>query len=187
MNLTVITPPAEEPVSLAAAKDFLRLGHAGEDGLVAALISSARVRVEQASGLALISRTLRRVWRRWPAEISGLGVTLAPGASGELRSVRIVDGAEVYTDHTGRFQIDCGRLCLRAWSMVPAVPEGGRVEVEFVAGFGDAADVPEDLILAVKRLVADAYNKRAEIGHNTDERLPDDVQAILDARRGVRL
>ena len=38
-NLTVITPPAGAALSLAAAKEYLRIGHDGEDGLVAALIS----------------------------------------------------------------------------------------------------------------------------------------------------
>jgi uncharacterized phiE125 gp8 family phage protein len=45
-NLTVISPPAGEAVSLSQAKAFLRIGHDGEDALVSDLIGQATVRVE---------------------------------------------------------------------------------------------------------------------------------------------
>lgn len=60
-KLTVITPPAEEPVSLASAKDFLRVGHDGEDALIERLIQSARARIEEATGLALVTQQVRFV------------------------------------------------------------------------------------------------------------------------------
>ena len=50
MTLTVLTPPGEEALPLAEAKAFLRIGHDGEDALVAA---SAEV-----SALALAEATL---------------------------------------------------------------------------------------------------------------------------------
>ena len=52
-NLTVIAPPAETAVPVSKAKAFLRIGHEGEDELVADLIARATARVEQAAGLAL--------------------------------------------------------------------------------------------------------------------------------------
>ena len=53
-DLTVITPPAEEPLTLAAAKDFLRLGTNAEDALVGELIKAGRAQVEASTGLALV-------------------------------------------------------------------------------------------------------------------------------------
>ncbi len=188
MTLTVISPPAGEALSLAAAKEYLRIGHDGEDGLVADLVRSAQARIEQASGLALVTRTLRRVWTQWPTGIAGRGVLITPGPVTALLSVNVVDADEVYSDHSGRFRLACGRVCLRAWSMVPAVPEGGRVEVDFETGFGAPGAVPEDLVLAVKRTLAEAYAHRGLPGGSVPEGgLPEDVQSILDARRGVRL
>lgn len=49
-------------MTLAAAKDFLRIGHEGEDELVVRLLQSARARIEQAAGLALVEQTLRVEW-----------------------------------------------------------------------------------------------------------------------------
>ncbi len=188
-NLTVITPPDGEPVSLASAKAFLRIGHDGEDTLVSDLIKRARVRLEQAGGLVLVRQTLRASWSQWPAGIAGRGARLPRTPATELLSVKVIDAEGVETDQTVRFRLDCGRACLRPWSMVPAIPEGGRVEVEFEAGFGAATDVPEDLQEAILRLVGAMYAARVPSSFDFEAggALPEDVQAILDARRGVRL
>ena len=76
----------------------------------------------------------------------------------------------------------CGRLELRPWNALPLVPEGGRIEAVFDAGYGAAAEVPEDLVLALKLLVLEAY-RRGAAGSD----LPDEVNQIVSARRGVRL
>ena len=188
-NLTVISPPGAEPVSLASAKAFLRIGHEGEDGLVADLIASARARVEQASGLALVSRHVQASWARWPAGIAGRGVRLPIGPVTALVSVRVVDADGAAEDHTGRFRLECGRACLRPWSMVPAVPDGGRIEIVFEAGFGDAAAVPEDLREAVLLTARETYEARDLGARRTRDEgpLPERAEAILQARRGVRL
>lgn len=179
-DLTVITPPAGEPVSLDAAKEFLRLGTDAEDGLVARLIASARAQIEAASGLALVSRTLRRTWTRWPLAIVAAGVRLRPGPAVALVSVERVDATGESEIFTSRFEISAGKLRLKAGQALPGIAAGGRVEVTFQAGFGTPADVPEDLQHAVKLYVQAAYLRGSE---RPLSGLPEDVQAILDARR----
>ena len=79
MTLTVITPPDGEALSLDAAKDYLRIGTDGEDALVTALIAAARARLEAASGLALVTRTLKQGWECWPGDVTRRGAWLGAG------------------------------------------------------------------------------------------------------------
>ena len=60
------------------------------------------------------------------------------------------------------------------------------MEVRFVAGFGAASAVPDDLVLAVKRLAQEAYQSR-EFSNGRDVGVPRDVEALLAAYREIRL
>ncbi|MBY9067284.1 hypothetical protein K1X12_10260 [Hyphomonas sp. WL0036] len=179
-ELTVITPPAGEALSLQAAKEMLRLGTDGEDALVARLIASARAQIEVASGLALVSRTLKRTWTRWPVAVAHGGAALRPGPVTALVSVTRIDGAGTEEDLSARFEVCGGKLRLKAGWAMPGIAAGGRVEVVFVAGFGAAEAVPEDLVHALKLWVQAAYLRGAE---NPPVGIPEDVQRILDAHR----
>ena len=179
-ELTVMTPPAGEALSLQAAKDYLRLGTDAEDALVAGLIASARAQIEAVSGLALVSRTLKRTYTHWPWALACGGARLRPGPATALVAVtRLADG-QAPEALTERFELAGGKMRLKAGVALPAIAPGGRAEVTFEAGFGAPEDVPEDLQHAVKLWVQAAYlrgGERAMTG------VPGDVQAILDPRR----
>src|SRR5437588_11103900 len=66
MGITVITPPATEPVSLADAKAHLRVDTPDDDQLIQGYISTARMRVESATFLHLITQTLQLTQDRFP-------------------------------------------------------------------------------------------------------------------------
>jgi len=86
MPLTVITPPASEPVGLDYAKTFLRVDTDAEDSLIGDMIVSARLRVEALTGHALISR---RVVQTYPENAPDtLVLPLQPDAL--VHEVRIV-------------------------------------------------------------------------------------------------
>jgi hypothetical protein len=59
-RVTVITPPAEEPISLADAKDYLRIDQSvtADDAVISAMISAARRYAEHWLGRVLITQTL---------------------------------------------------------------------------------------------------------------------------------
>jgi len=187
-QLTVLTPPAEAPLSLDAVKAFLRIGDTADDALLMDLLQSARERLEQVAGLALVQQTVRVVWRRWPASIRGRGVRLPIGPVTHVEAVRLVDDDDVAIDYRERFQLACERLCLRPWSPLPPVYDRQRIEVDLAVGFGRASDIPEDLQEALLRLIAAIYSARAPgLFEVETDALPSGVQAILDARKEVRL
>ena len=66
MIVTTLAPPAAEPVGLAEAKDYLRIAGDGQDELVAGLIGAARSRIEELTGVMMITRSLRLSMDWWP-------------------------------------------------------------------------------------------------------------------------
>jgi hypothetical protein len=60
--------PAVEPVTLAAAKNYLRVdvGFTQDDGLIGTLISSAREHIERVTGRCIARRTMRQVLDSMP-------------------------------------------------------------------------------------------------------------------------
>jgi len=182
MNITTLAPPAAEPLGLAEAKGYLRIAYDGEDDLVTSLIAGARARVEQEVAIALISRTLRVTLDRWPTgavEMRTTRLPVRPAAS--LVAVRVKDAAGVSEDVTDRFALETGRSARLVWVNGrfpwPGARAGG-VEIDYVAGFGAAADdVSDALKLAVKRLVAFGYHTRD--ADTLSGKLPDDVMTLL--------
>lgn len=188
-QLTVIVPPGEPAVSLVSAKDYLRIGHTGEDDLIIELVEAATKRLEQIAGLALVRQTLQLTWYRWPAAMAGRGSRFPVSSISGLNSVIVHSEDSAETDITDRFQVECGRLRLRPWSMLPGLIAGERIEIRFEAGFGAADQIPEDLKEAVMRLVASIYTARSDAGTSAASKIgvPREVQAILNARKEVRL
>lgn len=165
MTMTLVTPPAAEPVTLAEMKDYLRLSSTSEDDLISGLLASARETVERSTGTALITQTWRLYCDKWPA--SGL-VRIARYPVAQIESVTAYDpegdatvlaADDIFLDATTR----PARLYLSA-TAVALRPLNG-LEIDFIAGFGDAgADVPDGLKHAIKVLVAHWYEFRGAAG-----------------------
>jgi uncharacterized phiE125 gp8 family phage protein len=152
MNLRLITPPAAEPVEVAAAKTFLRVDVATDDALITSLLKSARQKVEELSRRALITQTWEQVENRWPANMI-LKIYRPPLQS--VTSVTLYDyynAASAWTDYQVDANSEPGHVIFRSVPGISLLDTGGIV-VQFKAGYGDtAADVPErfkELILAL--------------------------------------
>ena len=63
MNLTLITPPAVEPVTLAEAKEHLRVVSDDEDTMIEGLIVAARQMVESGESWSLDRSLITTTWR----------------------------------------------------------------------------------------------------------------------------
>ena len=191
MNLSVLTPPAVEPVGLDAARDFLRIDYTGEDDLVSALIAGARARLEAETGLALITRKVRLCLDDWPSpSLESLVHTLPVGPVSGLDRLAVWTADAGFTDQTVDVRLEPGRparLVLEGahW---PWPERGvGGIEIDLTIGFGGVGDVPADLILALKSLIAHGYEHRTGEDWRAHRALPDLVEEMISPWRRVRL
>lgn len=179
--------PAAEPLTRAEAKAFLRIDHDAEDALLDALIPAARRLVEAASGRILVDQEFALSRDAWPA--SGvIALPVAPVSA--LLSATVTDaaGAEV--------AVPDGALTLKGErapalihvdrARVPAPgPRHDGIRIAIRAGYGAAADVPADLLQAVRLAMAHFYELRDGAGAATE--LPAAVMALIAPYRVVRL
>jgi uncharacterized phiE125 gp8 family phage protein len=156
MPAVLLTPPEAEPISLADAKAYLRLEHDAEDGLVTTLIAAAARQVEKMTRRVLVAQ-------RWRLDVAlpedGGFVALRPRPVREVEAVRLArsDGTlQTLDPEAWRFDWAGERL-----SFATRPVGGRRVEIDLAVGYGAPEDVPEPLRLAVRRLVADAFERRS--------------------------
>lgn len=175
MSLTLITPPTEEPVSLAAFKEHIKVDGADEDAGLAGFLLAARRTIEARYNLALIAQGWRLTLDAAPAEVA---LPLSPVLS--IDAVGIVRGGVTETLPSSAYEAVTGarpQVRLKAsW------PDAGLV-IAFTAGWASAAALPEELKLAVKTLAAHFHERReGEAGDGAPGAL-----RILSAYRQVRL
>ena len=90
MSITDINAPPVEPVTLAAAKEFLRVDHDHEDSLIIDLIKTARERVEVMAHASLITR--RRAFSS--ARLCTGTIFLNHSPVRHVHKVSLIDGAD---------------------------------------------------------------------------------------------
>ncbi|MEN9874689.1 MAG: hypothetical protein RL186_1586 [Pseudomonadota bacterium] len=162
MSLETLVPPALEPITLAAARAFLRIGSDGDDSVLTSLLIGAREALEARTGKALVTRTLRQ--RFFGAGLdprtANLPNVLVParGPASALVAVRTIaaDGSEAAAP-TGLVRLLDGRFVLN-----PSVsPAHIGLSIDYQAGYGPSANaVPEAFKLSILDAVADALVRR---------------------------
>ncbi|WP_316014563.1 head-tail connector protein [Roseobacter sp. HKCCA0434] len=182
MILTERTGPGALPVALGDFSDHLRMGtgfadDGAEDAALEMYLRAATAAVEARIGKALITRALRLELTDWRGSH---GLAIAPLAG--VEAVRVIDAGGTAREMSGwRVVRDAHRPMVEA---ALSVPTGGRVEIDFTAGYGaEPADVPADLRQAVLLLAASYYENRS----GSEAHWPFGVLALLDAHRPVRL
>lgn len=196
-GLTLVTPPAEEPVSLAELKDWLRQEGSGDNPLIAALGVAARRACEQLLGRQLVTATWRLTLPGFPWP-GGWAHLAAPLIHPDPHTIRLPKAplqsvtSVQYYDMANALQAlastvydvdaaqDPGRITLgqaQVWPVTRLRPDA--VRVTFVAGHGAAAAVPETTKLAIKMLAAFWYEHRGESAEARP--VPQAVRALLDS------
>ncbi len=179
--------PALEPLSLVEAKLWLKADGAEDDDLIRALIVAARLMVEAEIGQVLLAQNWRLIGDTWP-EGEVIPLRLGP--------VMAVVGARVFNAEGLATPVPVTNFALLQREQGPALrplhfPAPGRghggIEIDLRLGYGEIpACVPENLRLAVRRLVALWYDNRGK-GADPDQGLPPQIRALLRPFRRIRL
>jgi len=222
MAIQLRTPPNSEPVSLAEGKEYLRLTDTDNDALVDAILQAVRERAEEWLSRALVTQT----WVLWQDRIAGRGWTdflddawtdrprSVPEIPGRALSlprpplvsvnfIKTYDKANIGTVFdAANYFVDTvsapGRIVLNEGAVWPTgLRPANAVEIEFVAGYGAASDVPgpirQGILLWTKLLFADK-SKLFEADESTPALLemnrlpiPPQVQTMWQPYRRVQL
>jgi uncharacterized phiE125 gp8 family phage protein len=188
MALIPLLRPAAEPVTLADLKAWIRLDGSDEDDVLAALLATARLAVEEAAGGRLVTQDWRLVLDAWPPD-GVLTLPLAPVQA--VTAVRVRDaagGAMVLPASAWLLDAasDPPRLVLVGSPQVPGRRLGG-IEVDVTAGYGPPAAVPEPLRMAVRLTAARLFEHRGDGRDETGAAVPPAAVALIAPFRRVRL
>lgn len=192
MSAALLAPPALEPVSLTEAKAHLRLPPetSPEDDLLAALVSAARLHVERATKLVLITQSWRLYLDAWPTD-GVLALRLNPVLSVDAITVYGADGAPELLP-TGAYSVDTasrpGRVAVAPGTLAPGRTLNG-IEVDLTAGFGPSGvTVPQPLRLAILMLATRWYEGRdGRFSDSVPGDIADAFEALIAPYRVVRL
>ncbi|MGB5949464.1 MAG: head-tail connector protein [Parvibaculum sp.] len=189
MTLMLIAGPAEEPVTLAEARSFLRLDGVEENALVTALITAARSTLEAETRRAFVTQGWRLVLDAWPGR--DISLPLAPVAA--VDAVHVDAGEGTVTLDPTLFDMDLGaeppRMAARSDARLPRPAAGiGGIEIDFTAGYGTGAEVPESLRQATLMLVAHWFEARGPVAFGSSAAdIPLTVAALVAPYRRLKL
>ena len=170
MKLTVVTPPAEEPISIEEAKKFCRmhLDITDDDELVESLITAARELLESRLARRFVEATLRET-RTVPSD--GI-IKLLRAPVAEIISVE-VDGEPLDEPPP-----------LQGEATIEITPPGATVVIEYKAGYGPSSDqVPDAAKTIIKMLVAHWYTRRTPTSRDAQNSVPLHIDALCDSLR----
>lgn len=180
-NCKLITAATEEPLTLAEAKEHLRVTHSAEDASIQSWLIAARGYVEDESGRALIEST----WDLYLDEFPYCDEIKIP--KGRLKSITSLkyfdlDGIETVWP-ASNYNVDTvrepGRLSLARYVNWPSttLQPTNAVVIRFVAGYPDAASVPAGLKSAMKLLISHWYiNREAVVVGNSAEAVSEELK-----------
>jgi hypothetical protein len=188
-GLSLITAPAQEPVTLERAKAYLRVDHNADDDLIQGLITAARQLTEKHANRCWVEQQWRMTLLDWPdggggswvesylARATGLE---AAGIAGAIplpfEPVLSLDALKYYAS-SGTLTTLVADTNYQVWldhspplvmpaplSVWPTVQVGKvpAVIVEFTAGYGDASAVPEQAKSAILLCLGYWYENRGD-------------------------
>ena len=190
MFLRQTVAPASEPISLAEAKAHLRVDITDDDSYITALIVAARMFAEDNTGRSLITQSWQLVMDAFDIwNFNDTAIYLDRNPVIAVQTIKYLDMAGVLqtmpsTDYTVEVNSEPARITPvfgKVWPI--ALPQIGAVKVDFTAGYGNAAAVPQAIktwmLLRIGTLYDPARSEVAIMSHGKIEPLPF-VDHLLD-------
>ncbi len=183
--LSVVTPPAVEPVTPENAKLHARIDLDVEDALVARWITAAREYAEEHTGRAWVNQTLLLTLDAWPCEaevclprepVSAVNSVKYRDTDGGLTTLAADDDYQVWLEHSPPIVAPAPQT---VW---PALQTGRKkaVEIEFVAGYGAASGWPARADEAIYMTLTYWNRNRGDGRDPTMAGLPEGAIRLLD-------
>lgn len=173
-GVEILTAPSDDPLDAEDLRAYLRLNSDAEDDLLTELIQAAAERFEQDTRRPVLATTYRQYVSRWTSPL-----VLGRGGVTAVEAVELLDAdGEVIEPIT--FKVDLktppARIFLPDAQPVTWSPAG---QVDFVAGWETPADVPKNVLVALRGLVAHWYEHReAYHAGQALQELPQGWQAV---------
>jgi len=179
--LTVVTPPATEPITLAEMKLHSRIDGNDDDTLINTLITAARMQIEQMASHRMVTQTLALSIDDFPDS----GILYLEGPVQSVSSIQYYDlDGDLQTWGNELYQVD---ITANPGRVMPAYDETwpdylddyNSIVVTYVAGCGNANEVPAILKQAIKLLVGYWYNQREAVSETQNYEVPYAVDNIV--------
>lgn len=169
MTYKLVSPPVEEPITLAEAKLHLRETGTDQDAFITSLILTARQHVESVTNRVLMLQTWDLFLDEFVEHWYDQELTIDKLPFQSVVHIKYTDSQGVLqTMEASDYQVDSNSEPAR---IMPAYGEFwpstqkilNAVNVRFIAGYDTAADVPDPIKHAMKLLVGHLFENREAI------------------------
>tara|TARA_R110000868_G_scaffold23387_2_gene94415 strand:- start:124 stop:708 length:585 start_codon:yes stop_codon:yes gene_type:complete len=164
MNYRLVTGPSTEPLTYAEAKAYLRLNDDSEQSLVTSLISAARGIVEGQTWRPLISQVWATQLDFSEVNTSVIRINKAPIIS--IDTITYYDSNNaLQTLSASNWESDIYGSPARVRLKTPPIvyERMNALQVNFTAGYANAAAVPNDIKSALYMIIGHLYENRQDV------------------------
>lgn len=208
-TLKLVTAPTETPVSLAEAKEYLRVDETADDLRITSMIKAATLRLEAAADVKFITQTWDYFLDRFPSNMrddwwdgvveAPISILQSPCKQIEMPigPIQSFGGLFTYDDDDTEYAFDSsnlsidlssgyGRVSLKTGGTWPSTVLRGvnGIRIRATVGLGvDAASVPEDIKNAILLLVAAMYEARGDV----QPQIPAEALMLIEPYRIYKL
>ena len=164
MTWQITDGPSDEPLTTSEVKEWLKVDYDTDDTLIDGLIGAARRHAESYTGRLLMPQRVEEYFDFF--EYPTLNLSFQPST---FLGVEYLDeDGATQTLSASDYTVDIisrpSRIVInpdKSWPVTGSYPNA--VTVEYIAGFADAASVPDSFKTAMKLLIAFLYENREDM------------------------